>query len=403
MKKSKLLLVITLGLVLAMLTFTTNTFSWFNRPEEKSGNALELSLSSMPISTGGVSMSTQMLNESVEPTGNSVTDFSNNSGIARGDRVSYRTTLTNKSDTDQSVSLYISELSKITGGNFYLGVNDPLKTYKQYKITQAQPKKTDSNIPYSDGYMKNIFIAFNRNDFQNPNPNAYKFHYWGSEGNYDADFVKTNHSENVDGNYFDVYYATVPIWATKGQLWKPDSGDGTWYADTIITFSESNFLRVFNWAESDNGIAGAKENASRYKATPASIDRFYSSAVKGVNNTDMPLAANGVGTFTYNSDAPSIASIDATTGLLKGISVGNTTVHVTATGTWGNKITMDCAVEVYDNNVEAFDGTDVPIITNVKVPAPGDNSSGQVTIDWFIKNDGGSTMSYNIKSVYLTL
>ena len=69
------------------------------------------------------------------------------------------------------------------------------------------------------------------------------------------------------------------------------------------------------------------------------------------------------------------------------------------------ELSVTCHVKVVENVYETFDGTDVPIITNVKVPKAGDDDSpGQVTIDWFIKNDGGlSPLKYEIKSVYLTL
>ncbi len=416
MKKSKLLLVITLGLVLAMLTFTTSTFSWFSRAEgdtTATGNALAYEPTNMPISTGGVSMSTQMLDASGEPTGDDpVANFSNNSGIANGKRVSYRTTLTNSSNTDQSVSLYISKLSDISGGNFYLGVNDPLKTYKQYRITSASPAKTSKRGSKLDVLKQNVYVGLHKDEIKKLTAKNPEVHAWndkgedkryafssaantGGTGNYKTDYGWKNEKGELIEQIFNIYAYTVSSYCTDFKL-SDDSITGD-YDKSQSTISTNNTIIYYEYS----GIYYAE---SRMAGKAAKISSFYSTADVVISQ---PLLIQAEGeNITYSSSNQGIATVDPTTGQVTGVSAGSVDIIATSTGVYGDTITATCKVTVYDNNVEAFDGTDVPIITNVKVPGKNQNdgSPGQVTIDWFIKNDGGlSPLKYEIKSVYLTL
>ena len=391
MKKSKLLLVITLGLVLAMLTFTTNTFSWFNRPTTDKGDALELSLSSMPISTGKVSMETHLLEDNGEPTAENVANFSNNSGIANGKRVSYRTTLTNNSDTDQSVSLYISKLSDISGGNFYLGVNDPLKTYKQYKITKAQTYKSELKDFESNG-LKNIYIGFQKDDNYTPTN-------WEISDDDIKNYVGDISDGDGYGHAYNIYAVTVDSTITHLQLYNGSIQNSNKYLGEQ-NVDTTNLVRIYKNLDGTGGVYCDEISTRVPNKYAAKITQYYKNATV-VKGESISIGAQG-NSLSYSSEHNNIASI-SNSGLIKGESEGETDIKIISTGAMGEELSVTCHVTVVENVYEAFDGTDVPIITNVKVPAPGANSSGQVTIDWFIKNDGGSTMSYKIESVYLTL
>ena len=92
----------------------------------------------------------------------------------------------------------------------------------------------------------------------------------------------------------------------------------------------------------------------------------------------------------------------SSTGMVTAIKAGHTTITVTSTGSYGDKITATCWLTVHDS-VDPGAIFDVPIVTNVKV-APATEAGNTVeSVYWYIKNDGSVALTYSIGDIYLTL
>ena len=127
MKKSKVLALTVLSVILCLMIMCTSSFSWFTRGTQTGGyfswtnDDSNTALSYNTSNGSGISMVTYS-----SPDGNTygdkeVTALSNSNGLAAGDRKYYRTDITNSGSTDQSVSLYLSNLETSGNGKFYLG------------------------------------------------------------------------------------------------------------------------------------------------------------------------------------------------------------------------------------------------------------------------------------------
>lgn len=398
MKKSKLLLVTVLALVLCLLCVTTSTFSWLPRPKEDKGNSLGWNPSYETSVGKDITMTTYALPENGrEPSDphavlDEVTDFYNNAGIAPGHRKYYRTDIINSGTEAQSVSLFLSSLSGYdsTGGEFCLGVNGPLRTYKNYSnINGEAGSKFESVIN-----EKNAYVGFNVN--QTYTPQNYSVHWWKtSNTNYNGDSqVKTYFSPNKQGNYanstYNMSYATMPYDANAVRLRQGDD----WYGADNTDLDNKNTIIVF----ADNGNTNTDYQQSEQAA---GIEKFYSSAFANVGDK-VDLAAKGhTDTFSYASSNTSVATVSST-GEVKAIKAGSTTITVTSTGAYGDKITATCLLTVNDP-VDTGAVYDVPVVTNVKV-APATEAGNTVeSIYWYIKNDGSDTLTYTIEDIYLTL
>ena len=180
MKKLKIIVVSLLAVILCVMCVTTSTFSWFTRPQRSQGDHLGLDFN-YDISTGtGITMRTYASIDDgktyVEKAGREITDFSKTDGLAAGTRVCYRTDIINSGTAPQSVSLYLTKLEfpDDTSGSFYLGVNGPLKTYKNYygdsSLTSDKRAVTINE--------KNVYVGFyNANTYT---PTDYQIHWWDS-------------------------------------------------------------------------------------------------------------------------------------------------------------------------------------------------------------------------------
>ncbi len=396
MKKSKMILVASLSLVLCLLCVSTTTFSWFTRPRSQKGDSLKWTNVSYDASNGsGISMLTyESTDDGKTFSDTPVTSFSNTSGIAKGQRKYYRTDITNKGNYDQSVSLYLSNLSfsAPVQGNFYLGVNSPLKTYKNYTPSSMQDVKVSSNVK-----LKNIYVGFNTN--QTYNPSDYKIHWWndqGSVGDSDLEPYSTLNRSDVSYNNsnYKMTYSTINWDATKGKMWNP--GSNYWdYAGDNEDINTYNAFYMYHW-ENNYHVDYVQSSKA------AGLNTFYSSANVKVGNS-ISLAATGQGTITYSSSNTGVASV-TNTGSVKGVKAGTATITVTSTGVYGDTIKSTCTVTVYEESKDSL--TDVPIVTNLKVAAGAGTEDGSTTesVYWYIKNDSNTSgLKYTISDVYLTL
>lgn len=393
MKKLKIIVVSSLAVVLCLLCATTSTFSWFTRDKKMQGDRLGLNFN-YDISTGtGVTMRTYTsVDDGKTYVETDITDFSNNVGLAAGNRICYRTDLINNGTAAQSVSLYLSKLTmpENVSGSFYLGVNGPLKTYKSYYGDNAKTiQKEESTIN-----KKNVYVGFNTN--QTYTPTNYQVHWWdNSNKKYNGDSsVKAYFSPNKEGSYdnqkYNMSYATIPWDANAVKLRQGD----TWYGNDNTDIAKNNTILMFK---------EGNDFKTMYKMSDvaAGIEKFYSSANVTQGNT-IDLAAIAQGTVTYTSSNESVATV-AKNGTVTAKNAGTAIITVKSTGIYGDEITADCVLSV--SSVQGNTKNDVPVVTNVKVPGVyADNEPGIVSVYWFIKNDSSTgPLTYTIDDLYLTL
>lgn len=391
MKKLKIIVVSLLAVMLCVMCVTTSTFSWFTRPQKSQGDHLGFDFD-YDISTGtGITMKTYASNDDgktyVETDGSEITDFSNSGGLEAGKRVCYRTDIINTGKAPQSVSLYLTKLqfAEGTSGSFYLGVNGPLKTYKNYygdsSLTSDRQAVTIN--------QKNVYVGFdNANTYT---PTDYQIHWWNSsKSSYNGNSeVQPYFSPEKTGNWnsktYKMSYATIPWDANAVKLRKGDS----WYGN------DNTDIVTYNTVAFDGNSTYVTSGKS------AGINTFYSSATLKVGDS-IDLAAEAQGTVTYTSSNKSVATVDRN-GTVSGVSAGTAVITVTATGTYGDVMTASCSVTV--SSADGNAKKDVPIVTNVKVDGQyADGEPGMESIYWYIKNDSSSgPLKYTIEELYLTL
>lgn len=413
MKKSKILLVTVLALVLCLLCVTTSTFSWLPRPKEDKGNSLGWNPSYEASVGKDITMTTYELPENGrEPDDphavlDVVSDFNNNEGIDPGQRKYYRTDIINSGKEAQSVSLFLSSLRGLdsTNGKFCLGVNGPLRTYKNYSdINSEAGSKVEKVINEQYVYLGLHAGEETEGKFNNK---IERIHAWNdsisliSKSNW-SDRLSTGKTgkwsisdkwENEEQT-FNIYAMKVDYRCTDFQLKEPGAENFGWHNEAKPKIAENNTLLFYFY---DNAYTTVAKNSSE----AAGIESFYSSAGANVGDT-VNLAATGhTDTFTYTSSDESVATVNSS-GQVTAKKAGHTSIILTSTGAYGDKITAACWLTVHDS---ADPGAifDVPIVTNVKV-APATEAGNTVeSVYWYIKNDGSVALTYSIGDIYLTL
>lgn len=418
MKKSKLLLVSVLSVVLCIvcvMSSASTTFSWFTRPKSLTGDKLQLPGQTYEIANGkNISFVTYESTDGGENYGSTpVTNF-NNSALAPHTRKMYRTDVTNSGSDPQSVSLFLNNL-KIGAGNgkFYLGVNSPLKTYKPYG--NSATSSGDLIEAPSSECVKNIYVGFASDS--GVDVSKFYLHYWNDNGLADDAPVSTtkvgsgkynpsscgrsNHNASID---FTVYAATIPSEATGVKL-KYKNGndiyDGYDGGDNTDLVNKNTVL-FYRWSDGDNG-SNKDHTCYGNSGTPAGISKYYSSAKVKVGSTINITPTYSGGSVTYVSSNPSVASVsDINTGVIKGVKPGTATITMTVYGKeYSDKIVKTITVNVYSESSD--DQAFVPVVTNVRVAGASADGTSVESIFWYIKNDSDTTLSYTIDSLDLTL
>lgn len=395
MKKSKFTLVIVLGLVLCLLCTTVTTFSWFSRPREESGDTLKWN-GSYPIANGEkMSYKTyESLDDGATFETTEVKDLSGT--VDAGKRRYFCTEISNAGTADQTVSLFLNNLKYTSGttDGLYVGVNNPLKTYKKYApIAATADSKTESTVN-----KKNVYVGFVSD--KSYTPTDYKIHYWNNQGTVGDEFVSGtklgtgNYTVSKYDNYkhdYNMYAATIAYYADSMYLYykdgyKYDGGDNT----------DINTNNTVIWYE-----YGMNSYHSSYvvSGTAAGILKFYSKATTTIGKT-LDLSATAQGTVSYTSSNPNVATVDSN-GQVTAKSAGTTTITVTSTGAYGDTISANCTLTVGD---KAGSNTEyVPIVTNLKVTKATLDGDMVSKVYWYLKNESSSPISYTVDNLYLSL
>lgn len=383
MKKSKFTLVIVLGLVLCLLCGTTTTFSWFNRPDVQKGDSL--SWNGDYNVTNGEDITAVTYAATKDDGSEYSTDpfnFKTPTTVPAHETKYFCTEVTNTGNAPQSISLFLKNSETNT---LSLGVNSPLRTYKRFTSdsqTTSYVTKTPSNVN-----EKNLYIATNVDD-----PTKYTMHTWknGTDSISDRDLngYIEGKSVNYDNVDYKISYVTIPTEHDHAKLWHYNGNSKEWFGfDLQIT--DQNNTCVFK---------ANKSTAMKHSDPSAGISSFYSRAEAVVGET-FDLRATAQGTVTYASSNTGVATID-NNGKVTANKAGKTTVTVTSTGAYGDKITAKCNLTVSKKPAKSLY---VPIVTNMKIEGKADNDPVVTKVYWYIKNDTASDAEYSLGDLQISL
>ena len=103
--------------------------------------------------------------------------------------------------------------------------------------------------------------------------------------------------------------------------------------------------------------------------------------------------------MTYASSNTGVATID-NNGQVIAKKAGKTTVTVTSTGAYGDKITAKCELTVSKEPVKS---SYIPIVTNMKIEGCTDTDPVVTKVYWYIKNDTGNSAVYSLGDLQISL
>lgn len=387
MKKSKFTLVIVLGLVLCLLCGTTTTFSWFNRPDVQKGDSLSwhgdynvtngediTAVTHVATKDDGSEYSTAPFN------------FSGLTTVPAHKTKYFCTEVKNTGAAPQSISLFLNNQDN---NKLSVGVNSPLRTYKRFTSdsqTTSYVTKTPSNVN-----KKNLYIATNVDD-----PTKYTMHTWKNVDTDPTDnelsgYIKDK-SVNYDNVDYNISYVTIPMEHDHAKLWHYNGGSKEWFGSDLQITDQNNTYVFFEEKEK------IKFTTMKHSDPSAGISSFYSRAEAVVGKT-LDLKATAQGTVTYTSSKTDVATVDGK-GLVTANKAGKTTITVTSTGVYGDKITAECVLTVSKEPVKS---SYIPIVTNMKIEGKADNDPVVTKVYWYIKNDTASDAEYSLGDLQISL
>lgn len=388
MKKSKFTLVIVLGLVLCLLCGTTTTFSWFNRPYVQKGDSL--SWHGDYNVTNGKNI-TAVTYAALKPDGSEYSavpfDFKTPTTVPAHETKYFCTEVKNTGTAPQSISLFLnnSETNKLS-----VGVNSPLRTYRRFTSdsqTTSYVTKTPSNVN-----KKNLYIATNVDD-----PTKYTMHTWKNVDTDPTDKELSGYIEDKSVNYdnvdYKISYVTIPVEHDHAKLWHYNGNSKEWFGSDL-EITDQNNTYVF---KADTSTTNTY-TTMKHSDPSAGISSFYSRAEAVVGET-FDLSAKAQGTVTYTSSNIGVATID-NNGKVIANKAGKTTVTVTSTGAYGDKITAKCELTVSKKPVKS---SYIPIVTNMKIEGKADNDPVVTKVYWYIKNDTASDAEYSLGDLQISL
>lgn len=387
MKKSKFTLVIVLGLVLCLLCGTTTTFSWFNRPDVQKGDSLSWN-GDYNVTNGeditAVTYAATKDDGSVYDT--APFNFSGLTTVPAHVTKYFCTEVKNTGAAPQSISLFLNNSDTNT---LSVGVNSPLRTYRRFTSdsqTTSYVTKTPCNVN-----EKNLYIATNV-----PDPTKYTMHTWKNVDTDPTDKELSGYIEGESVNYdnvdYNISYVTIPTEHDHAKLWHDNGNSKEWFGFDLQITDQNNTYVFFEEKEK------IKFTTMKHSDQSAGISSFYSKAEAVVGET-FDLSAKAQGTVTYASSKTDVATVDGN-GKVTANKAGKTTVTVTSTGAYGDKITAKCELTVSKKPAKSLY---VPIVTNMKIEGKADNDPVVTKVYWYIKNDTQNDAVYSLGDVQISL
>lgn len=402
MKKSKFAIVIALGLVLCLLCGVTTTFSWFSRPREESGNSLRWS-GQYKISNGkNISIKTvESSNDGSTFGENEVADFGGS--LKAGERRYFCTEISNSGNAEQSVSLFIDQLKfNNASDSLYIGVNNPLKTYKKY-----------SGSASTEGTATTVQNNKMRVYFQHKGVS-----YWDS-GNISVYYSNSNtldeKSSHMDVNYIGyvgnpqahTYYVDLPS-DTQQIFFKVKNYSDSFYRTQNLNVKSDGLSTtqslVYYLTGGNTGDPYYNAAISHSQVTGANIATSYGSIIVPLNGTFTASLTSGsdyTGTMKYYTGSNSCFSVDENTGVITPKSIGTSKLYMKVTGTFGDSYQLECSVTV--TSAKEINQENVPIVTNLEIKPKATDGPTVSKVYWYIKNESSSTIRYSLDDVYISL
>lgn len=409
MRKGRVIVILCLSLILCFMCLTTNTFSWFNRIDEigkTSGKTLVYKDKKLKQSSGkSYEVTTYKQDGSgqypKEPTGNTIGSKDAPLTLKPGERQCFKTQIKNMNTSNQNISLYLSGVTSSDYTNTYVGVNNPMRTYKNVGTLES---KTINN-----NGKKNVYVGIHQNS---PNssgydPSGFKLHYWNSDGTEDDANIGYLHSVTykIGNDSYDVYHAEVPWDAKKVKIKKDDNLAS---GEIELVDSKFNFVKLLL---NDNGSV-RQASGERVSKIPAGIKYFYSEASVNVNGK-IDLTADGNGELKYESSDTSIATVEKDSDgkwNVHGVSEGDAEITVTSTGALcdyqdKNKpdtLTFTCKVHVGPKNGKL---SEIPVVTNMEISKyNSETDQNIITVYWYIKNTSSEkSINVSVDKINVTL
>ena len=402
MKKSKFAIVIALGLVLCLLCGVTTTFSWFSRSKEESGDTLKWS-GQYKISNGqNISIKTvESSDDGSTFGGNPVTNFGGS--LQAGKRRYFCTEISNSGNAEQSVSLFIDQLKfNNASDSLYIGVNNPLKTYKKY-----------SGSASTEGTATTVQNNKMRVYFQHKGVS-----YWDS-GNISVYYSNSNtldeKSSHMDVNYIGyvgnpqahTYYVDLPS-DTQQIFFKVKNYSDSFYRTQNLNVKSDGLSTtqslVYYLTGGNTGDPYYNAAISHSQVTGANIATSYGSIIVPLNGTFTASLTSGsdyTGTMKYYTGSNSCFSVDENTGVITPKSIGTSKLYMKVTGTFGDSYQLECSVTV--TSAKEINQENVPIVTNLEIKPKTLDGPMVSKVYWYIKNESSSTITYTLDDVYISL
>ena len=433
MKKSKVILAIALAVILLVTVMNAPTFSWFSRPDPKSGEQMVLSSKNAYNAYNGknVTISTKSSATGKENSYSTTVEDStglSGSGITTHNRKYFCSTITNGSGAEQNVSLYANKLSIPTSSNgtLALGVNGPTRSYRDYSSLATKTTyslRNDMRVYFQkpkystpDGWTgTEFYICWN----EDTRTNVESLDSTGSNGTY----YKMTYCGEKDGYYN--YYADIPKTATHAffacENWGTNNNGHPNYAQRTQTLwnlhgngqtqLQSKVYQLTSTVSNGNTTV----HTPPYSVNGACIHNYYNTIFVTTGSTynaslaetaNIPLrtayTANYIGSLEYYSSDDSVFKIynDSSNGHTKGViypqGAGEAKLYTKAVGSsYSDSQQVETTVKV--TAAANYDFNDVPIVRNLKIPA-----GESVDVYWYvINNSETSALRYTIDSLYV--
>lgn len=412
MRKGRVIVILCLSLILCFMCVTTNTFSWFNRTEG-SGNTLVYGNGNKTLKrSSGRSFEVrtfEMTKKGVYDTTSSISSISNQE-LSVGERKCFKTEIvsTSKNTTDQTaqnVSLYLSGVSSDNYSMTYVGVNNPMRTYKS--LTSSNQAKISDTFSLNS---RVFYVGFNT--AQDYTPSDYKLRYYYDKNKYGdvelsanatgtgndkarvlKDFGEEDEKFITQLNYkYRTFAVVIPYSYTGAQLWY-DGVKDHFYEKKNDDIDTNNYMGL--WNDHNNHIT-TNVNVGQ----SASIKCPSKITINKGGSCDLSSYFKG-NKVEYKSENEDVAKV--TDNKLNGIGAGSknsTTIDVTCTGVLGETMTAKFNVEVQDV-VEKFEN--VPVVTNMEVVPSTKDKQNVLTVYWYIKNTSSKSIKVSVDKINVTL
>lgn len=397
MRKGRVIAILCLSLILCFMCLITNTFSWFDRAEE-SGNTLVYRNKTLKQSSGKsfvVATYKQVDGgEYSEPLTNNTISKDAPLTLKAGERQCFKTQIKSNNTSKQNVSLYLSGVKSDDYTNTYVGVNNPMRTYKQV----VNPMSYSGHTTSQEVDHKDVYVGIELYDGTQYQPENYYLKWWKSDNSYGYSQVYSGvHVSDyyIDSVKFNLYHAQVPYDTVKVQPYFKSGNNYINGGSKETDLSSYNIIGI--WRDKGNNITGSTQK-NEPGTVGAGIKTFYSEVSMVVGNKKN-LPATGQGTLKYSSSNPSVATVNEATGEVTAKKVGTTTVTVTSTGTYN-----DIQQATYTITVNPLVENITPVVTNMEI-SKYDSETDQniLTVYWYIKNTSSESINVSVDKINVTL